>query len=151
MKKLQIHREPSTDEGTFGKSILLDEEDQIIARYEYLTLPWRDNREGVSSILPGVYTAQLYDSPHFHRKVYMLENVPERKDIEIHPLNWAGDASKGWFCQAKGCMGVGRGRATMTPPETGVAQQAITSSGPALDELIALAGTPLLVEILEAS
>lgn len=146
--KLQVHREPSMDEGTFGKALLIDDEDQIIERFEYLTLPWRDNQEGISSIPAGVYKADLYDSPHFRRQVYLLDEVPGRMNIEIHPLNWAGDTTLGWHSDALGCMGVGRGRAEMTPPDTGRSQKAITSSTAALDELIGLAGTPLTVEII---
>lgn len=149
--KLQIHREPSTDEGTFGKALLLDDENQIVGRYESLELPDRGNQHAISRILAGIYKADLYDSPHFRRKVYLLDDVPGRSSVEIHPANWGGDISLGWHSDLRGCMALGRGRAEMTPPDTGRSQKAITSSTAALNELIELAGTPLTVEILVAA
>lgn len=147
--KLQIHREPSTDEGTFGKAILLDDEDQIVGRYESLELPDRGNQRGISCILPGLYESDLIDSPHFQRKVYLLRNVPGRSSVELHSANWGGDKALGWHSDLRGCMAVGRGRAHLTPPDTGVSQAAITSSTAALNEVIELAGDHLQIEVLE--
>ena len=149
--KLQIHREPSTDEGTFGNALLLDDEDQIIGRYESLELPWRDNQHGISCILPGLYEAHLIASHHFGRKVYLLENVPGRSSIELHVANWGGDKSLGWHSDLRGCMALGLGRAHMTPPDTGRSQAAITSSTDALDEVIKLAGDHLEIEMALSS
>jgi len=134
---LEIAREPSTEEGTFGKAELLgDDSLDLVARWESLELPWFGNTPGVSCIPLGTYIAKVYDSPHFGRKVYLLQDVPDRQDIELHPLNWAGDASKGWYTDSKGCMGIGMSRGTLTPPDTGRAQNCILSSTAALNALL---------------
>lgn len=162
MKTLLIEREPSTDQGTFGTATLYDDDGatgayhqgldisermSALAHYQSLELPDRGNAHGVSCINPGTYHARLIDSPHFQRKVYLLEGVPGRSSIELHPANWGGDRTLGWHSDLRGCMAVGRGRGELTPPDTGIAQHAILSSTAALDELIGLAGDELTIVV----
>lgn len=52
-----------------------------------LELPYLDNQKNISSIHPGLYTAIKYFSPQFDREVILLESVPNRTFIEIHPGN----------------------------------------------------------------
>lgn len=96
-KTVTITREPSTDEGTAGA---FQFGDSTLACME---LPWRDNWPGVSCIPPGTYRAEIYESPR-HGRVYMLQDVPGRSDVEIHAANFAGDKSLGWSCELLGCI-----------------------------------------------
>lgn len=97
MKTATLIRKPSTDEGTPG---LLQFGDKMLYSME---LPWRDNEPGKSCIPTGTYRAEVYESPR-HGRVYMLQGVPGRSDIEIHAANFAGDKSLGWACELLGCI-----------------------------------------------
>lgn len=144
--KLAITREPSTDAGTFGKAVLYDGANAV-GRWYSLELPWRDNQHAISCIPTGTYTADLIESPHFQRSVYRLSGVPDRSSIEIHPANWGGDTSLGYYSDLRGCLAVGRGLTFLPRPSDGITQKAISSSTAALNELIALAGNHIDVEI----
>lgn len=63
-----------------------------------LELPWRGNLSKVSRIPTGVYQAKKYFSPGFKRQVILLEDIPGRSLIEIHPLNYNRETM--------GCIGV---------------------------------------------
>ena len=97
MKTVHITRMQSTDQGTPGYFVF----DATAIRC--MELPWRDNRAGESCIKPGTYRAEIYQSPK-HGPVYMLKDVPGRSDVEIHPANFAGDASIHWQCELLGCI-----------------------------------------------
>jgi len=56
--------------------------------------------ERLSKSIPvGIYPISLYFSPHNHCQVPLLENVPERSNIEIHVANYPA--------QLEGCIAVG--------------------------------------------
>lgn len=52
------------------------------------------------AIPEGVYVGTMYDSPEFGRPIPLLENVPGRDHIEIHPANYPSEL--------KGCIAPGR-------------------------------------------
>ena len=149
--RLHILREniENDDEGTPGIATLPDHPEH--SGWHSLELPWRDNQQGKSCIPVGTYTATLYDSPHFGRKVYLLQDVPGRSAVEIHPANWAGDVDKGWYSDLRGCMALGKGTGIMVPNHEGYRepQRAVTSSKVALDELQAIAGDESLEITIE--
>lgn len=60
--------------------------------------PWLDNQPNVSCIPAGTYIAKRYKSPHFGVDVFMLQGVPGRSAIEIHPANRVSDV--------EGCIGI---------------------------------------------
>jgi hypothetical protein len=69
---------------------------------ETLELPWRDNKRGVSCIPEGVYECKLAPSPSRGYEVYWLQDVPGRKDVQIHIGNFPKDI--------RGCILVGEER-----------------------------------------
>jgi hypothetical protein len=143
MIRMIVERGPSTDEGTFGTASIGG------ITWDSLEQPWRGNQHDVSCVPPGVYKATIYDSPHFGRQVYLLQGVPGRTDVEIHPANWAGDRDKGWHSDLKGCLTIGESIGILTPDIQGAQpQQAVERSGPAFDALMAITGgAEIAVEI----
>ena len=71
-----------------------------------LELPWRDNRQNVSCIPAGEYTARVTQSPRFGR-VYHIQNVPGRSGVLIHSGNLAGDVGLGYLTHSHGCPLIG--------------------------------------------
>lgn len=136
MKRLTIIRDETGDEGTFSIGMLTQGENRL-GWWDFIECPWRDNKEGISCIPPGTYRARVIDSPHFHRKVYLLQDVPDRDAIEIHVANWAGDVELGYHSNLKGCLAPGTGRDEIVPPGGEMKQKAVVSSGVALNALIA--------------
>jgi hypothetical protein len=60
---------------------------------------WRGNQHDISCVPPGRRVAQVYKSPR-HGKVWRLQDVPDRDNIEFHTGNWVTDT--------KGCILVGQ-------------------------------------------
>lgn len=141
---LDIYREPSTDQGTFGRAELNGGKD---GEWMSVELPWRNNAPQKSCIPAGSYEAEIMDSPK-HGRVYMLKNVPGRADVEIHSANWAGNVDLGWHSDLLGCIALGVTKGTLTPKDTGRPQAAILSSSVAMNELMsATGGQPITVII----
>lgn len=135
MQTLTIERGVSTDEGTFGVASIGN------ISWHSLELPWRDNLPNLSCVPPGVYRASIVHSPHFGRDLYLLQGVPGRSDVEIHPANWAGDVQKGYHSDLKGCLSVAEEIGYLTPPgRSDLLQMALERSTPAFDALMALTG-----------
>lgn len=146
MKRLTITRDETGDEGTFSVGILTDG-DRALGQWQFVELPWRNNEPGISCIPEGVYRAHVIQSPHFARAVYLLEDVPGRDLIELHPANWGGDRSKGFHSDLRGCASPGMYRTVLTPPHHERPQAAVTGSCHALDLLMeATAQEPIEIE-----
>ena len=133
--KLTLIRDTTSDEGTFSIGTLT-EGDNKLGFWDFIELPWRDNLPLLSCIPEGVYHASVIDSPHFGRKVYLLSGVPNRDAVEIHPGNWGGDVTKGYWSDVKGCACPGMSRRELVPPRGTKLQKAIVSSSEALDQLM---------------
>lgn len=92
--KLTLRRNPPTPDGVFGKlhvpghGALVTVEDD-----------WLHNRRNVSAIPVGTYKMFRYRSPKRGYDVFMLQGVPGRRAIEIHPANTEEDV--------EGCIGLG--------------------------------------------
>ena len=126
MRTAELVRNPSSDDGTFGRLTLDDGSTWIT-----LELPWRDNHAELSCIPTGIYRCAVIDSPKHGNPTYEVMSVPGRDMIEIHSANWAGDVTKDLHCQLLGCIGLGKAIGVLDH------QQAITSSKQAVAEFMA--------------
>jgi hypothetical protein len=99
MRTAVLTRHPSTDEGTFGTWI----SDSGWSCHT-VELPWRDNACEISCIPCGTYRAVWRWSQGHQRSLYHLINVPMRSEVEIHSGNLAGDVSKGYASEVRGCI-----------------------------------------------
>lgn len=141
-KRVILTRGVASDEGTFGALELIG--GPMLRSVE---LPWRNNETAVSCIPPGVYTCAIVNSPTFGR-VYGVQAVPGRSAILIHAANWAGDVSKGWHSQLKGCIAPAMSIGRLQPPGGRPLQRAGLRSGEALRALMDWAGgQPFSLEI----
>lgn len=87
MVTLRVIREPSGPDNTFGIMF-------IDGFFMCHTL------ENSRKIIPaGNYSIEMYPSPRFKMIVPLLQNVPGRSMIEIHPANW--------FHELEGCIAPG--------------------------------------------
>ena len=77
-------------------------------RFQTLEPPWKDNAQMISCIPPGTYPLGYEWSNKFSRKMPILQNVPGRSTILIHPLNNVE--------QTQGCVGIGELRVGTNPP-----------------------------------
>src|SRR5882762_1238474 len=73
-----------------------------------IELPWKDNQTGVSCIPEGKYPLTKRHSPHFGWHL-LVNNVPARKDILIHPANDAQRELRGCIAPVSAITGIGKG------------------------------------------
>ena len=132
MKKAELQRLESSDEGTFG--ILRFENDEYVNYFYAGELPWRDNRSNVSCIPTGTYTALWTRSPRFGRCMYLVDKVKNRGGIRLHAANFMGDEEKGFKKQLHGCIALGEKLGWIE------GQKAILVSKPAMRRFEKIAG-----------
>ena len=72
-----------------------------------LELPWKENQQNISCIPAGEYITKIRISPRFG-KTYWVTKVPNRGYILLHSGNYAGDVSKGFKSNVKGCILLGK-------------------------------------------
>ncbi len=103
--KVVIQREPSRDEGTFGRAVIVG------TGYEAdsLELSDRGNANDISCVPAGFYVGHKCDHP-LHGRCFQVLNVKDRQAILFHPFNLAGNVEQGYAKQALGCIGLGFGR-----------------------------------------
>jgi hypothetical protein len=94
---MRLIRDDQNDVCTLGA--MFDGDDRLC---ETLELPWRDNQRGISCIPEGTYECKVADSPSRGYPVYWLQDVPGRKDVQIHKGNFPKDI--------RGCILVGEER-----------------------------------------
>jgi hypothetical protein len=70
----------------------------------YFTLepPWMDNAINISCIPTGLYTCTFREKTEHHENIYVVLDVPDRTDIEMHIGNFPKDT--------KGCILIGMNR-----------------------------------------
>lgn len=107
MITVTITREPSTDDGTFGR--LRAEHEDAIFECDTLELPWLHNRRSISCIPLGSFPVDWSHSGKFGA-CYRLRDVPERSGILIHAGNYAGDRTKNRRADVEGCILLGMSR-----------------------------------------
>ena len=89
MALILIERMDKTEECIIGKLTVKNDKGDVTTGYT-LEPPDRNNMRSKSCIPAGKYYARLYPSPRFRRTVILLEDVPDRDYIEIHPGNFIG-------------------------------------------------------------
>lgn len=99
-----ITRGKSSDVGTFG--VLKAERGELVFTCYTGELPWRRNERSVSCIPVGVYDVTRYVSQKFGH-VYLVNDVPGRSGILIHPANHFGKRDYGYKTDVEGCIGLG--------------------------------------------
>ena len=112
--------------------------------YSWFTgeLGWYDNANDISCIPAGTYKCLWTYSPRFKKNVYLVNNVPSRTGVRIHPANFMGDDRKGKRRQLNGCIALGKKLGVME------GQKAVLVSRPAIVEFENLmAGQPFQLEI----
>lgn len=131
-----LQRLEESDQGTFG---------QFLAGGLVLfsgELPNRNNETSFGRVLASTYWAAFTYSPHFHRLLYLLDSVPGRSSIRLHPANLMGDSRKGFLCQLNGCIALGEKLGYID------GQKAILLSAPAVRRVESLfSGRPFQLEI----
>ena len=120
MKRAELQRISSLDEGTFG---LIRYDDNKAYTGE---LPDRGNQPNLSCIPAGLYVCKWTYSPAFKRMMYIVANVVGRSGIRIHSANLMGDKTKGFKSQLYGCIALGEKLGTLG------GQKAILISRPAM-------------------
>ena len=88
--KLLLERYYYGELQTLGKLFLLNNENEIVASYDSLELPYKDNIKRISCIPKGDYTAIRHNSPK-HGPSLWLQDVPNRNEILIHKGNFYFD------------------------------------------------------------
>lgn len=150
MKLLTLIRDETGDDGTFSIGTLTDGDNKL-GFWDWIELPWRDNRPKVSCIPPGLYNAHLTHSDRFKRDVYVLEGVPDRVAVELHPANWAGDESMGFHTDLHGCAAPGIARGEISAPGGARPQRAVLQSNRAFQQFMdACDGEDIEIHVLWA-
>ena len=101
LKTLRLVREASNPQGTEGR-IYHD-----TGRFDTLEPPAPQHDATHPRIPPGTYLAKKIGSPRFPDR-YVLQDVPGRAGIVIHPGNYAGNTAEGWQSDSDGCILIGR-------------------------------------------
>jgi len=96
MKRILLVRIWESEKGTWG--VFIDPDENIPFAVS-LELPKKIEDMSMSCIPEGEYKCRLYFSPKFKKTVYLLEEVPLRKYIEIHCGNVVDDT--------EGCILIG--------------------------------------------
>ena len=145
MRTLKLIRHETSEEGTFGE-LYNERGDHMFYTAElpkYAGDPDKENERQTDCIPVGTYKASIYNSPK-HGRVYQLEKVPGRSNIQIHVGNYAGDRSKGFKCNVEGCILLGKSFGVMSN------QKAVGSSKVAIAEFMEqMAGEPFMLDIEE--
>lgn len=119
IQALDLYRISHNDDGTPGYMRVMA---HTLATLE---LPWRHNARTISCIPAGRYLCELGTAPSYPLN-YCLRGVPDRDGIVIHSGNYAGDVSRGWQSDSKGCILLGR--ACVMPAPLGKTQRAVCLS-----------------------
>lgn len=128
MKRVVLTRYETGPEGTFGY-ISVDQQG-----WWTVERPWLDNASNISCIPEGDYPCRVTISPRFRRPLYLIDSVPKRFGVRIHPANLAR--------QLNGCIALGKKLGAID----GV--KAILMSRPAVSEFEAALGRrPFTLEI----
>lgn len=127
MDRLILVRTSTSEQGTFGQLTAPNG-----AKFHTIELPWKQNQRRISCIPPGRYVCGWHASRKFGI-VPILKGVPNRDAILIHKGNYAGDVSLGYKSDYLGCIGIGKGVASI--PVGTKQQKMIISSAVACEEV----------------
>lgn len=90
-----IQRTGEEDAGMWGKLTCKEAGLALLS----LERPWLDNAQGTSCIPAGTYNVRATQSARFGRLMYLVEAVPNRAGIRIHPANMPSEL--------QGCIALG--------------------------------------------
>lgn len=99
--KATLTRSYTGDQGTFGSL-------RTPSGFTCYTaeLPWRQNAEELSCVAMGIYSCRWRYS-ETKGYCFHVDGVVGRRDILIHAGNLAGDVTKGFLTDSRGCILVG--------------------------------------------
>lgn len=81
-----LQRLISSDAGTFG--VVLKDNKPVFTTLE---LPWKNNQRDISCIPTGTYKCKKVFSNRFQKKLFEIQNVPDRDNVELHIGNSIND------------------------------------------------------------
>lgn len=137
--KAVLERLETSDHGSFGRIMFAG-----VTRFTG-ELPDRDNAPNISCIPAGTYRCLWTWSPAFKRFMYLVDGVPSRAGVRIHPANLCGDRACGLKSHLNGCIALGERLGTMD------GQKAVLLSAPAVRALeAAMKRQPFELEIVDA-
>jgi len=92
MKKVKVIRHWTNDKESIGTIMVYDVASGMpVMASLVLERGDLDNRRNVSNIPAGTYPLRLTYSPKFKRRVWLVDEVPGRSGIRIHPANYWDD------------------------------------------------------------
>lgn len=97
-KIVTITRTSGNKEATYGV-LQVKQHNKILFECVTLEKAWLDNENRISCIPLGIYNVVRTYSNRFKKTLYLVENVPGRAGIRIHPANFAK--------QLHGCIALG--------------------------------------------
>lgn len=97
-KIVTITRTKSTKDATYG-NLRVIQNDKVLFECKTLERPWVDNKNNVSCIPPGTYDVMKTYSNRFKKPLYLIDKVPGRSGVRIHPANFVS--------QLQGCIALG--------------------------------------------
>lgn len=87
------------DRQTISDWYVYNENDELQYKCVGLENPWKNNRQYISCIPEGTYSAIKIRNHHRFGNSFFVEDVPNRSEIMIHALNFVN--------QTEGCPGPG--------------------------------------------
>lgn len=101
IETVRLVRGPSTEQGTPGRLYA------PASIFDTLEPPAPEHDATHPRIPAGTYLAKKIGSPRFPDR-YVLQAVPLRSGIVIHPGNYAGSIDAGYQSDSNGCILIGR-------------------------------------------
>ena len=98
-RKVYLHRVWNNDKESIGYLYVTDDKGMPVFASIVLERGYRQNQHNISRIPAGIYPLRFTYSPKFKRKVWLVDEVPNRSGIRIHPANYWDDL--------KGCLAPG--------------------------------------------
>lgn len=130
MRTARLVRQAKRSDGNFGVLTLEGN------RFYTVERPDLNNQPNISCIPAGTYKVSMTFSPRFKRPMYLLQDVPKRAGIRIHPANLAS--------QLNGCIALG------LKPGSIDGKRAVLLSAPAVRQFEQILGNgPFELEIID--
>jgi uncharacterized protein DUF5675 len=145
--KATLFRLPSDQNmGTPGVLQVHDDSGKIVGQFTTGELPWLNNESVYSCVPVGTYQVDWEITGKHPNGIYMLQDVPERTDCEMHNGNFFGNTLNGYRSNVEGCILIATGFGMIE------GQLVVVESDIALAAFNTLMGkAPFTLEILSAS
>ncbi len=99
MKTVKLVRHWTNDKESIGTLMVKDSNGMPVFASMALERGDRNNQRMISNIPAGIYPLRYTYSPKFRRKMWLVDDVPNRSGIRIHPANY--------WNQLNGCLAPG--------------------------------------------